>query len=192
MSFDFNQLDPRETDDWVIEWPKTPFDRYHVLAAELLNVDDVAIFMASSGSDVFNVGGLSSKDNERLCAVVCRLMPGLSRTTWGELDIDQRIEWMTNACLVRRRSAPKNEDDLCETPWDDGTWSQPKTQVARILTFMWDKDEAEYDDFAAGVWSKKDVKDGTIRKAINAANHFLQMNGSRRVLVSEKACVRWS
>ena len=68
---------------------------YEQLAAKLLGVEDFPLLLPPMS--VKNLGGLSDEDDQRLCAVVCGSVPGISAERWETLSEEQRVGWMREA-----------------------------------------------------------------------------------------------
>ena len=81
-----------------------------------------------------------------------------------------------------------------EMPWETLGWDDPTPQIARIIRFMWNRDQASCDALIADVWGNDKIRDNTICAARSRANDYLGKNRHARTLekVRGNPVVRWA
>ena len=83
-----------------------------------------------------------------------------------------------------------------EMPWDDPSllWEKPTRQVAVILRFMWNRQQADWREFVNHVWGDDDdVDDNRVKAARSRTNNYLLMHKYNRSLEKPRGeeIIRW-
>jgi hypothetical protein len=107
-----------------------------------------------------------------------RYSEGLRKRVYEALQNDNATDAEFGKLLDERDAEDSRREPPPEIlmPWDDPdlNWPKPKSQqVARIIAFMWGREQADRQEFIAHVWANDEISDTAVRAATSRANLYL-------------------